>query len=230
MIILDTYKKQGNIGGQTYISSNIHINRTYMNTSTNICIWKQYLNTNYDVSNTGLVRNNKTNRILKQNTTTTSNYYYVQIRYKNKTLNRSVHRMVATAFVLNPYNKPEVNHKDGNHFNNEVSNLEWVTRSENNRHSIRVLGNPKPPSQKGNFGKDHNVSIGVLLKMPNGVYRFFGSGLEFTRETGLDHSSLSYARNKKLINGVSEYTFVSGKMKGITIYSKSSPHFERQRK
>ena len=42
-----------------------------------------------------------------------------------------VHRLVATLFIPNPYNKREVNHKDGNKHNNQVDTLEWVTNSEN---------------------------------------------------------------------------------------------------
>ena len=50
-----------------------------------------------------------------------------------------VHRLVAEAYIPNPNNLPEVNHKDGNRANNNVSNLEWCTRSENALHSTRVL-------------------------------------------------------------------------------------------
>lgn len=62
-------------------------------------------------------------------------YRIVTIWVNGKQENHYVHRLVAEAFIPNPEDKPEVNHKDGNKQNNNVNNLEWCTSSENNYHA-----------------------------------------------------------------------------------------------
>ena len=86
---------------------------------------------NYQVSSFGNVRNIKTGRILKA----ANQGGYYQVVLSNKiTKSKMVHRLVASAFLDNPENKPQVNHKDKNGLNNNLSNLEWCTNLENSIH------------------------------------------------------------------------------------------------
>lgn len=63
--------------------------------------------------------------------------YHMRPKEKGKSIIRYSHRLAAIAFIPNPDNKPEVNHKDGNKSNNSIENLEWVTSKENTRHGIK---------------------------------------------------------------------------------------------
>ena len=68
-------------------------------------------------------------------------YVRVSAKHENgKMHNTGAHRLVALAFIPNPNNLPEVNHKNGVRSDNRAENLEWVTSSENHIHAYRVLG------------------------------------------------------------------------------------------
>lgn len=73
-------------------------------------------------------------RVLRQ-VRSKDGYATVQIFKDSKPHTFKVHRLVATAFISNQDNLPEVNHIDGNKTNNTVENLEWCTKSHNMRHA-----------------------------------------------------------------------------------------------
>jgi hypothetical protein len=75
-------------------------------------------------------------RILK-NSIIKDGYYMVQISKQNVAVSRTVARLVAEAFLLKNGENLEVNHIDGNKKNNCVTNLEWITHSENQSHAIK---------------------------------------------------------------------------------------------
>lgn len=112
-------------------------------------IWKPVVGYEelYEVSNKGRVkalkRRKNCNRgygfikehIMKPNNHGTCDYYRVPLTSKEHIKKYyMVHRLVAKAFIENPNNLPEVNHKDLNKSNNCIDNLEWITNADNKRH------------------------------------------------------------------------------------------------
>lgn len=91
----------------------------------------------YMVSSQGRVFSVASNRLLK--ITKGEGYTHVNLTKNKEVKNCYLHRIVAEAFLPNPGNLPEVNHKDGDKSNDCVDNLEWCTASENALHYWRVI-------------------------------------------------------------------------------------------
>lgn len=114
----------------------------------------EFIGKEYTVNQNGDIYNSKG---LKMKTTITKNGYE-RFNLSRPTKSYLVHRLVAKAFILNPDNKEEVNHKDGNKLNNSVDNLEWVNRIENIIHGFE---NNLISKEKNNRGKKHYRSIPI---------------------------------------------------------------------
>lgn len=91
----------------------------------------------YEVSSSGSVRSRKTGhyREIKQKLNRFTGYRYVSMSVDGRPITRSVHRLVAQAFLPNPENLQYVNHKDEDKTNNSVDNLEWCSPSYNSEYS-----------------------------------------------------------------------------------------------
>lgn len=91
----------------------------------------------YTISNLGIVRSKLTNREMKPSLTKFG-YLRVNLRKSKSREYKSyfIHRLVASHFLDNKDNLPEVNHIDSDRSNNIVSNLEWCTREYNIKHSF----------------------------------------------------------------------------------------------
>lgn len=141
----------------------------------------------YEVSNYGRVKslgNDKTRKekILKS-ITNKKGYKVVNLHSGGKQKMFSVHRLVANAFIDNPNNLPQVNHKDENKCNNHVDNLEWCDCKYNLNYGSWI---------EKHSGENNHLSKQVIqLTLDNQVINIWDCMHDVERELGFNHGNIS---------------------------------------
>lgn len=136
---------------------------------------------------------------------------YVSVGLRNNNIRKyySVHRLVAEAFIPNPENKLEVNHKNGIKTDNRVENLEWVTHSENQCHSYKVLNRQISGSYaKHKIGKENPYSKIIFQIDKNKIIAEFYGLSEAERITKISRYAIrKVCQNKRKTAGGYKWKF-----------------------
>ncbi len=142
----------------------------------------------YLIQENGLVFDTKRNRIISSWTDTVGYKQVYLIGRDNKKHSKRIHRLLACAFIQNPKNLPQVNHKDGNKLNNNLENLEWVSNSENTQHGYN-----------NNLYRFHTRSyiINVYTKPNHIFYKQYSSIRSMCRELNINRKTVTMILKKE---------------------------------
>lgn len=148
----------------------------------------------YFATDDGRIWSDKTHRFLKQ-AVGHHGYPYVVLSIEGKTKTELVHRLVARTFIPNTDCKTYVNHIDEDKTNNNLSNLEWVTPSENANHGTAI------DRRRATYGIDRMRQSAAIARMSNPKKRtmnidtgeVYESSLAASLATGISQGNISAA-------------------------------------
>lgn len=154
-------------------------------------IWKDIKNyPGYQINNLGAVKSLNYNHTKKEKLMAThlDKNGYMRVTMCNKTF--PIHRLVAEAFIPNPNNYPQVNHKDENKLNNSVDNLEWCTAKYNTNYGTgnkRRSEKQKDISREYTYKKVKCIETGIIYKSP----------VDAANQLGISRLHIGHAANPK---------------------------------
>lgn len=161
---------------------------------------KLAVNENYSINENGEVKNNKTNKLLKQSQHK-NGYMSVSIKITNGSYKQYyVHRLIAETFLPNLDNLTDVNHKDYNKQNNSVENLEWCSRSDNLKHSYNYENRNKnrEHAKKLAMRNHEKMNIKVTQRTLSGDFvAEYNSMREAEEKTGIPIQNISSVTSGK---------------------------------
>jgi len=147
----------------------------------------------YKCSNYGRIKRLKGwhnyERILKSVAGSENGYVIQPLSHNCKRKTHAVHRIIAIAFIPNPYNKRCINHKDGNKLNNYVTNLEWCTYKENMIHSFKK--GTHDPHRPNSYKRLNKFKVRVIKKSNDLTIR------ELSNIFNVEYSTIWKIINKK---------------------------------
>ena len=119
-------------------------------------------------------------------TSPNNGYVYVCLYDKNKLKNMRLHKLVAQAFIPNPFNLPQINHIDGNKQNNRADNLQWCTCKENIIHAYKI-----------GLAENKNKIKVNQYDLKGNLINTYESMIEASKYTGISIGSISLCINNK---------------------------------
>lgn len=140
------------------------------------------------ISTNGKCYSTKAKKLLKPQKYS-NDYWFYSFKVGEEQFTRSIHRLVATAFIPNPENKPCVGHKDCDRSNNCVENLYWCTYQENNNHPLtrQRMSEGQKNSEKARNASIENVKK-ASLSSQKCVYKYSLDGIFIEKYNSLEEA------------------------------------------
>ncbi len=151
--------------------------------------WQDIISSNYAVSSTGRVRNNKTNKILKPFLIGKKGNQYLAVDICPKKSVR-IHKLVARYFIGD--SELQINHKNGNKPDNSIDNLEYCTAKENVNHAWKLgLSSPKRGNNNGVSKISEEFAYKIKYSSPEKTHR------EWADQLGVSQNAVNLIRKGK---------------------------------